>query len=44
MISGAHVIDWDGRSDTGQALPSGIYFARVDAAGVRSLGRICIVR
>jgi PKD domain-containing protein len=44
LESGAHAIDWDGRSDTGQALPSGIYFARADAAGVRSLGRICIVR
>jgi PKD repeat protein len=44
LQSGAHAIDWDGRSDTGQALPSGIYFVRADAGGVRNLGRICILR
>jgi hypothetical protein len=44
LESGMHVIDWDGRANDGRVAPSGIYFTRADAGGVRSLGRICIVR
>ena len=44
LESGMHVIDWDGRGNDGRVVPSGIYFTRADAAGARSLGRVCIVR
>lgn len=44
LESGMHVIEWDGRRNDGRVAPSGIYFTRADVAGVRSLGRVCIVR
>jgi hypothetical protein len=31
--SGEHTIDWDGRSDAGTEVSSGIYFVRLEAAG-----------
>ena len=35
--AGAYIIEWDGRADTGAAVSSGIYFARIThASGTRS--------
>jgi hypothetical protein len=31
--SGSHQVTWDGRDRTGQAMPSGAYFCRMDAEG-----------
>jgi hypothetical protein len=42
--AGEHHVDWNGRGDDGQSLPSGIYFARlVTDSGVRAL-KLTIVR
>jgi flagellar hook assembly protein FlgD len=29
MSSGVHTLAWDGRSDSGEKMPAGVYFARV---------------
>jgi hypothetical protein len=34
--AGFHAVVWDGRDDRGASVPSGIYFCRFQAAGVRS--------
>ena len=35
---------WDGRDDTGTSVPSGVYFARFDAPGVRHTLRLLLVK
>ena len=35
---------WDGRDDSGRAVASGIYFARMAAAGTVRMARIVLVR
>jgi hypothetical protein len=35
---------WDGRSDSGHALPSGIYLYRVEAAGQVTRGKLTLLR
>jgi agmatine deiminase len=37
-------VAWDGRDDAGQALPSGIYLARLQAGPERSVMRVSLVR
>ncbi len=32
MEAGDHAVEWDGRDETGRALPSGVYFARLHSA------------
>lgn len=39
LAAGDHDLRWDGRSDAGVAMPSGLYFARVVDAGGRALAR-----
>jgi hypothetical protein len=41
---GSHVVPWDGRSESGEALPSGIYFYRVAVPGYTESGRILMVK
>jgi hypothetical protein len=41
--AGPHGVDWDGRDATGRAVPSGIYFARVEAAAGAAAIRITIL-
>jgi len=40
LTAGAHALSWDGRDDAGRALPAGLYFVAVDAAGTRASGRV----
>jgi subtilisin family serine protease len=44
--AGAHQIGWDGRDEQGQALPTGVYFYRIEgaAAGPREDQRMLILR
>jgi len=44
LAAKAHEVVWDGRNDAGQALPSGIYLARLQAGPERSLMRVVLVR
>jgi flagellar hook assembly protein FlgD len=30
--AGKHVVEWDGRNDAGEAVGSGVYFYRLEAA------------
>ncbi|MBC8367799.1 hypothetical protein H8E52_10345, partial [bacterium] len=31
LPAGSHSVEWDGRNDGGENVPSGIYFARIDS-------------
>jgi hypothetical protein len=44
MPAGRHSLVWDGRSDDGRELPSGVYLSRLEAGGVVSQGRMTMVR
>ena len=41
---GLQRVNWDGRSDAGQAAPSGVYFARLDVDGVVSVRKLALVQ
>jgi hypothetical protein len=38
--AGSHRSIWDGASDTGQRLPAGVYFARLEAQGIRTTRKL----
>jgi hypothetical protein len=38
--AGPNSLEWDGRDDAGRALPAGLYWARVDAAGASAVRRV----
>jgi flagellar hook assembly protein FlgD len=42
--AGDHRIDWDGRSDAGSRLASGVYFARFVAEGQVSARKLIMLR
>jgi len=42
--AGTHRMVWDGRDDAGAEVPSGVYLARLRAAGESSVGRLTLVR
>ena len=44
MDGGRHLRSWDGRDDAGRSLPSGIYFARISAAGRTESEKLTLVR
>jgi hypothetical protein len=44
LTAGDHVADWDGRDDGGRAAPSGVYLARLTAAGVTRQHKLQLVR
>lgn len=41
---GVHHVSWDGLDHAGRALPSGLYFARLTAAGVTEATKLMLVR
>jgi hypothetical protein len=42
--AGQHTVRWDGRDDAGREVPSGIYLARLVAAGSVSAHRLALIR
>ena len=44
LSPGAHSLQFDGRSDRGDRLDSGVYFYRVQAAGRTAVGRLVLTR
>ena len=42
--AGRHVVRWDGRNDTGQAVASGIYLGRLEVGDQRHVQRLVLVR
>ena len=44
MESGHHAVAWDGRSDQGYELPSGIYFCRLEAGDYSETIRMTLIR
>ena len=42
MIEGEHAANWDGADESGRTMPSGVYFARLDAGG-KSMSRKLIM-
>ena len=43
-IAGEHVITWDGTTDSGQKLSSGLYFARVTTDNEKAVCRITMIK
>jgi predicted outer membrane repeat protein len=39
-----HMLTWDGRDDGGRAVPSGVYFLRLNAAGAKETQRLIRIR
>jgi len=44
LAAGDHVRAWDGRSDAGAELPSGVYLVRFEAGGVESAHKITLMK
>jgi zinc metalloprotease ZmpB len=44
MSAGPHAASWNGRGAEGRSLPSGLYFARLDAEGRSIVRRVLMVR
>lgn len=42
--AGDQALPWNGRDDTGRAVPSGAYFVKVDAGGASHVGRMMLLR
>jgi serine protease len=44
LSAGAHRITWDGRDGAGRVMPSGMYFYRIQAPGLREVKKVFVVR
>ena len=44
LEAGVHPILWDGRTDTGNPVARGVYFAKLESGGVTSSRRIAVVK
>jgi hypothetical protein len=42
--AGTHVVTWDGTGTQGEALPSGMYFVKLDAAGTSSVRKVLLAK
>ncbi|HYW68341.1 MAG TPA: FlgD immunoglobulin-like domain containing protein, partial [bacterium] len=42
--AGAHTIPWDGRGDSGTPLPSGVYFARLEAGQEATVNKMVLLK
>ena len=40
---GGRAVTWDGRTDAGQALPGGTYFARLEAGGTQVTRKLLLL-
>ncbi len=41
---GRHTVQWDGKTDRGESVPSGIYLYRLDAGGTSSMRKMIVVK
>lgn len=44
LPAGEHALNWDGLDDAGKALPSGVYFSRLEAGGEQRSGKLVLSR
>lgn len=44
LVAGEHVAVWDGQTESGSRAPSGVYFARLTAAGASSVQKLVLVK
>jgi hypothetical protein len=44
MAAGVYRVRWNGKSDDGRALSSGVYFARLEAADSRDVARLMMLK
>jgi len=44
LPAGPHAADWDGRSDAGAVVPSGVYFCRLEAGECRQTVKLTLLR
>ncbi len=44
LVAGWHRAEWDGRSDAGRPMLSGVFFCRLEAAGASEITRLTLVR
>jgi len=44
LAAGDHAVAWDGRSDAGAELPSGVYLVRFESGGVESAHKITLMK
>ncbi|MCP4545610.1 MAG: hypothetical protein GY835_03960, partial [bacterium] len=44
MAAGAHAVVWNGRDDQGQSLASGLYFCRLEAAGMSETRKMALLK
>lgn len=42
--AGMHTVDWNGIDRSGNSLPSGVYFVRLDAAGTSSVRKVVLAK
>jgi flagellar hook assembly protein FlgD len=42
--AGSYAIEWDGTDDRGRALPTGVYFCRIQAGSVTDSRRVAVAR
>ncbi len=43
FLPGSHVVQWDGRGDDGARVRDGVYFARIEAGGVVTTGKLVVM-
>ena len=44
LTAGRHIAKWNGRNDLSQAMPSGVYFAILKAAGQQKTSRLLLIK
>ena len=44
LSRGPHEVSWSGQDDRGGRLPSGVYYYRLEAAGLESIRRMVLLR
>jgi hypothetical protein len=44
LSAGTHPIGWDGRTDDGEKVAAGVYFAKLEAGGLLSVRRVAVIK